>query len=511
MNVAAVRTSPFYPSADAFSPQEQFPEYPFSPAASGTSNIYAAVRDCLHQLGLDKERYGTPSWNPLASLIKPGQKVVIKPNFVLGKNNNPAFSVDCSISHGSILRPLVDYAYIALNGRGSVVICDAPQHDACWEDIMQKTRVPSIQEFYAREVRNPEFVLQVIDLRPEMVVYKHHVVWTRRKLAGDPLGYMNVDLGSCSEMEFADSAGFYGADYDRRKIIEAHSGGHNVYNISKTILSADAVIAVPKLKVHKKCGVTLNLKLMVGINGTKNLIPHYRIPTKATVGDCFPNSSFIDRLDRKLIDLLLGGKRWSFGKYIFAFPWRKVAYRIGSRLMPATNYVLADGNWHGNDTVWRATLDLMKILLYADREGVMRPSRQRSFLSVVDGVIGGEGEGPLAPTPRAAGLVLAGTNPVAVDIVATRLIGFDPAKIKMLDQAFAAKCYTLGDDSSDGITLLSPYQEILTAYESATPLVQFAPHPGWRGHIELSGDNSTPTPRAQTTVVDLQESHQPHQ
>ena len=451
----------------------------------GGSRIYGAVRELLHSLGLDPEHYGTPSWNPLGGLIQPGQVVIIKPNFVLGRNNHPGRPVECSITHGSVLRPLVDYAYIALRGEGKVIICDAPQHDAVWDEIMQHTGVPRIQEFYGRHVRGTGFGLTVLDLRPEAVEYRHNLVWVRTPLRGDPLGYVDVDLGNCSEMDFADASGFYGADYDRRSIVRAHTQGRNTYNISRTVLSADTVIAVPKLKVHKKCGVTLNLKLMVGINGTKNLIPHYRVPTSQAEGDCFPSTSFLDRADRLLMDRLLGGRRWAIGKYLFAFLWRKVVFRAARRVFPLTDTMMSDGNWYGNDTVWRATVDLMKILLYADRTGVMQPTRQRGFLSIVDGVLGGEGEGPLSPSPVPAGLLLGGTDPVGVDLVASRLMGFDPQKIPMLRNASMSRCFQITSVGEGGSLEVCGDPACREAFSAGLPLVRFEPHPGWKHHIEL--------------------------
>ena len=51
--------------------------------------------------------------------------------------------------------------------------------------------------------------------------------------------------------------------------------GRNEYLLSETVLSADLVVNLPKLKTHKKTGVTLALKNLVGINGDKNLLPHH--------------------------------------------------------------------------------------------------------------------------------------------------------------------------------------------------------------------------------------------
>ena len=64
--------------------------------------------------------------------------------------------------------------------------------------------------------------------------------------------------------------------------------GHNDYLLSETVLSADLVVNLPKLKTHKKTGVTLALKNMVGINGDKNLLPHHSVGSIAAGGDEYP-------------------------------------------------------------------------------------------------------------------------------------------------------------------------------------------------------------------------------
>ncbi|HWE39087.1 MAG TPA: DUF362 domain-containing protein [Isosphaeraceae bacterium] len=56
-------------------------------------------------------------------------------------------------------------------------------------------------------------------------------------------------------------------------------------------------------------------------------------------------------------------------------------------------------------------------------------------LAIVDGIIGMEGDGPIMGTPRAAGVLVLGTNPPAVDATATRLMGFDPRRVEYLAMA----------------------------------------------------------------------------
>jgi uncharacterized protein (DUF362 family) len=53
-------------------------------------------------------------------------------------------------------------------------------------------------------------------------------------------------------------------------------------------------------------------------------------------------------------------------------------------------------------------------------------------LSVIDGVVGMEGGGPVDGTPIPSGVALAGTDPLAVDLVGTELMGFDPRTVGYL-------------------------------------------------------------------------------
>ena len=59
----------------------------------------------------------------------------------------------------------------------------------------------------------------------------------------------------------------------------------------------------------------------------------------------------------------------------------------------------------------------------------------RPHLAIVDGIIGMEGDGPIMGTPRAAGVLVMGTNLPAVDATAARLMGIDPWRIAYLAAA----------------------------------------------------------------------------
>lgn len=58
--------------------------------------------------------------------------------------------------------------------------------------------------------------------------------------------------------------------------------------------------------------------------------------------------------------------------------------------------------------------------------------RFRPHLTIVDGIEGIEGQGPLFGDPAGAKVILAGTNVVEVDVIGARIMGFAPRSIKYL-------------------------------------------------------------------------------
>jgi uncharacterized protein (DUF362 family) len=53
-------------------------------------------------------------------------------------------------------------------------------------------------------------------------------------------------------------------------------------------------------------------------------------------------------------------------------------------------------------------------------------------LCIVDGIMGMEGFGPTSGTPKSVNAILIGTNPIATDIVAAKIIGFKPKQVPHL-------------------------------------------------------------------------------
>ena len=130
-------------------------------------------------------------------------------------------------------------------------------------------------------------------------------------------------------------------------------------------------------------------------------------------------------------------------------------------------------------------LDLNRILLFADAEGRLQDLPPRKYFCVIDGVIGGEGEGPLHPAAYPSGVVLAGFNPVAVDWVAARLIGFDAARIPLYRHSLAQMREWVPHFAIEGIRVLSNVPSWEAIMKTREAVFNFRASAGWRGQIEL--------------------------
>jgi uncharacterized protein (DUF362 family) len=472
-----------------FSPSEAYPEYPFAAAPGGLSAapnpVYALFRDTLQGLGLDRERFGTKAWNPLRAFVGPGQRIVLKPNFVQHFHVKGA-STDVLLTHGSLLRAALDYAYLALRDddgvmRGSLAVGDAPLQRGDFPEIVRRVRLPAIGDFYA-SAGGPDFDL--VDFRRERaVIDDHNWIVGKNPLGGDPLGYRAVAFHERSlhvAIE-SDYARYRVTNYDPQVMPAHHHVGHHEYLIPQTILSADLVLNLPKWKSHHKAALTGALKNLVGINGQKDWLPHHRAGSRAEGGDEYLERNLFETLHTRITE-------WEDVNPVL---WQRrilhLARRGASRLGKATSRTgYREGSWYGNDTLWRTILDLNRALLYADREGRLSGSRQRHVLSIVDGIVAGDGEGPLANDPRPLGALIGGTSSAAIDVWLCRLMGFDYRRTPSVARAFDSFALPLAPGAIDALVLDS--NDPLTAGarpDVVGPSFEFRPPRGWAGAIEL--------------------------
>ena len=481
-HVAIARAPARYPVTPPFHPGERYPEIPWAEAGTEPNPAYAAVRDVLRTLGADAESFGTEGWNPLSAWVKPGHRVLVKPNLVKESHPRDPEGWRYVMTHGSVLRAVIDYVHLALCGSGEVWIADAPQTDSSWDAIVRVLALDRLVAHYAAR----GLKVELVDLRQQEWEHRDGVVLSRRQRPGDPRGYVAFDLAGDSE--FKDHAGggrYYGADYGTAELNGHHAGGRHEYLLAGSAIHADVFINVPKLKTHKKAGITCSLKNLVGINGDKNWLPHHTEGDPRSGGDEYPRMTAWRRLERMSVRRARGIARAvpGLGPRLMAS-----AKQAGKVAFGDTETVVRSGNWFGNDTIWRMCLDLNKLLLYGRPDGSLgAPGEARKpYLSIVDGLIGGEGRGPMNPDPVESGVMLAGVDPAAVDWVAATLMGFDPARLPIVARAFAARGYPITGVAPDEIRVLSsePRWRGLARELDPDSLFRFRPHFGWEGHVE---------------------------
>lgn len=431
-------------------PSQHYAEFREHRQADPSNQVYAAVRQVFQDLGLDRPNIGKPTWNPLRDCLRPGQRVVIKPNWVMHKN--PAGSVESLVTHTSVIRVLIDYVLLALDGRGRVDIADAPLQGCDFAALRRCTRIDELLDLYRAEAQHVEF--RVVDLRKTTLTRWEGGLQSHQQSQqrGDPRGYTLVDLGRDSLLADIEdrAARFRVTMYDHRLMHQHHAAGRHEYLLANSVLDADLVINVPKLKTHIKAGVTASLKNLIGINGHKEYLPHHTNGCPSTGGDQYPQTSYVKPVRNWVDDRYWRVRAQSLQSRHF----RSVlgvagrALRVPSRVLDRDN--LMDGGWSGNDTIPRTTLDINNALYFVDMTNNrqrLSPVPLRAALHIVDGVVAGEGNGPLRPSPKQARVIMGGWNPLTIDVCAGRLIGLDADKVRLLRYGFAHPRSMLGSVS----------------------------------------------------------------
>jgi len=464
------------PSDDDFSPSERYPEYPFDHLASSPNAIYPKVREVFRQLGLDRENYDTPSWNPLGAYINPGQSVFVLCNFVY--HRRPGESAEgfySKCTHGSVLRAVLDFVHLAAGPTGSIRFGNAPLQSCNWKQVLSDSLADRVVDFYQRQGRP---VLPT-DLRLHIAERDRlgRVVSVEQK--DDPGLAVEIDLARNSLLDGLSSNGealtdpkFRISDYNPDRIAAFHAEGSHRYVIAEAVLASDVILCLPKLKTHEKVGVTCALKGYVGTVGHKDCLAHHRFGGPRRGGDEFPRGGLLLTPFAYFHDWL---NRRAFGStFQGALQFAERAMRKIARI---SGFIMA-GAWHGNDTAWRMSLDLARIAHFADHSGTIHETPQRKNLVFLDGIIAGEGDGPLNPTPVNAGVLLFSDDVAAGDRAACHLMGFDPAKIKLVDEA--QRYLPRRDQDSPVIHNGAAVAE--NEIKTALPR-PFVPPKGWLGYV----------------------------
>ncbi|HYE32585.1 MAG TPA: DUF362 domain-containing protein [Methylomirabilota bacterium] len=414
------------------------------------------------------------------NFIKPGDKVVLKPNWVKEHDERRPGPGQWEhvVTHPTVIEAVIAWVASKLEGRGSITICDAPQTDSSFAKLREYCQLDAVVSRCSAQF--PGVRIALLDLRPEEWHAVDGVTVAKTELPGDPLGDTHVKLNSASEfVAFGGQGKLYGASYDMAETNERHQGERHEYLLCATPMDADVLINIPKLKTHKKVGLTCALKNLVGINARKNWLPHHTEGTPEDGGDQFPKATTKARLEHSWMG---AAKRWLRnrpGLSRLFVPLKKV----GRLYFGDTQKVVRSGNWHGNDTCWRMVLDLNKCLFFYDSKGEPRRKPLR-YLAVVDGIVGGEGNGPMAPDAKPCGVIIAGVHPLAVDCAAATVMGFDWEKIRLLRNGFTFRSLSFVPFAPEQMTVVANRESWSGPLSQMTDTFAFKPHFGWVGAIE---------------------------
>ena len=447
------------------------PELPgFEPTSSAV-----ALRTVLLEAGLDLAHAGTPAWNPFGDLIRPGDSVVVKPNWVTHANGGAHDDWECLVTHPSLVEAICRYVLKA--GPRRLTIGDAPVQGCDFDRLLDRTGTrAALARLPAGDT--------CVDVRDFRLVNldEDGGYATRASATRTPADYVCFDLAGDSLLDPITRADrpFRVTMYDPKALDDTHGPGRHRYLVAREIVEADLVVNVPKLKTHKKAGLTGALKNLVGINGHKAYLPHHRKGGGAEGGDAYPGRSSWKAWAEETYDTanrLQGGT-------IKAALFRSAAAMERASVAIAGAAPGVEGSWHGNDTVWRMSLDLQRLVVYGRLDGALDDRPQRAILSITDAVIAGQGEGPLAPDPCPLGVVTLGANPAAVEWVHAELMRLDPARIPIVARAFDAFRFPIAPFAPGDVRVRCGGL-ILTPQEAGEAFGRpFTPPQGWRGHCE---------------------------
>lgn len=432
-----------YPKGgDYFSPDQAWPEYRLGNLSGKPNLVYAAVRTCLAEAGLDKDNFGLPGWNPLGKYISPGNRVFLLCNFVKeqeGFGADAGFEAKCT--HASVIRAVIDYVLLALKGTGSIAFGNAPLQSCDWSAVTQQTGAAQLQEFYSKR-GNGAVKVNLVDLR-------QHII--RRSALGDVMTNFHADSGDqCIEVDLKTDSlldhlysstqqpRFRVLDYDPRRTEGCHQRGHHRYILSRSIIESDVVISIPKLKTHEKVGITCGIKGCVGAVAHKDCLAHHRFGPPKRGGD-----EYSDGLSGLAVFSALHDQVYSSNAGVRRSIMHSVNYFSRKVIRRFTRAL--SGSWPGNDTCWRMAVDLARIIKYTDKQGALHPDPQRTHLLITDGIIGGEGDGPLSPLPVPLGYLSFCDDIVAGDYGNALAMGFDPQRLPIIRESFGLTKYPLTD------------------------------------------------------------------
>lgn len=385
------------------------------------------------------------------------KRILLKPNWV--KHSVELSDEICLRTNDDFLISLLEV--VLKFEPESVLIGDAPIQGCIWEKVVTEdliSRIKVLSESYKIPIRIKDF--RRVTFNPE----KNNPEKDRNPLSD----YIIFDLGKQSYLEpITDKEKnlFRVTNYNPDRLAESHSPGVHKYCITKELFDADIIISIPKVKTHQKTAITAALKNLVGLNGDKDYLPHHKFGGVENGGDCYPNKNILRYCSELAIDF--ANRRQGKLLYWIGLKLSSVLWRLSR---PTNEHYLSAG-WHGNDTTWRMVLDLNKIVEYGNRDGTISNEPVRQLISICDGIIGGQGDGPLKPSPLALGIISITNNSGINDMAMAELMRFESKSIPMLKAIY--------EKTKNATFTLEMNQKKVNLNELKLYSIETTPPPGW--------------------------------
>lgn len=397
-----------------------------------------------------------------------GKKILLKPNWVNHdlKENDQI----CLRTNDNFL--LATLEILLEKKPQKVVIGDAPIQSCDWSKLLSLKFLNTIKNLIAKydirieikDFRRTTFNSALNNPKKELLPINNYVIFDLKE---------NSYLESISKNKNI----FRVTNYDPKRLGEVHRLGVHKYCITKELFDADLIINMPKVKTHQKTGITCALKNLVGINGDKDYLPHHRKGGIGFGGDCYPGKNYLRLYSENALDK--ANENHGKKSYHFFLLLAKILWKCS---LPKKEYDLAAA-WYGNDTTWRMVMDLNKIAIFGKKDGIISNEPQRTVYSLCDGIIGGQGNGPLKPDPLPLGVICFTNNSPMTDICMGTLMGFDIHQIPLLEAAYHN---TLDYDVD--ISLNSEKTIFSRLSRFSVPTI---PPPGWLKYLNVNENSHT--------------------
>jgi uncharacterized protein (DUF362 family) len=219
-------------------------------------------------------------------------------------------------------------------------------------------------------------------------------------------------------------------EYHRDKVINTHpSVVAAVIELCRREGAAEVIVA-------EGPGHWRNVEYLVGASGLGDVLRHYRVPFVDLNHDEPVRRVNLGRLTG--LEHLYLSQTIATADVVISLPKLKTHHWAVATLSLKNLFGTLPGicyGWPKNELHWRGI----------DNSIVDIALTRPPDLAVVDGIVGMEGDGPLNGTPKAAGVLVMGSDLVAVDATCCRLMQLDPRRVGYLVMANRKKLGQLAE------------------------------------------------------------------